>query len=81
MNIRYTHTHNGILLSYNKNGILPFDNMDGFGGSYANEIIKYHMISLICEIHQTNKHTKQNENRLLDIENRLVLSEGYGWGM
>ena len=47
---------------------------------------KYHMISLICRIkkqkqNKTSKQRKQNRNRLIDTEIRLVVTrEEGGWG-
>ena len=43
----------------------------------TNTVLSY----LYVDSKKQNEQTKQNENRLLDIENRLVLSEGWGWGM
>lgn len=39
---------------------------------------KYHIISLICEIERNRFPNKINENRLIDSENRLVVSRREG---
>ena len=86
--------HNGILLSHNKDEILPFATtwMD-FEGIMLSKISqkkkdKYHIISLICGIFkklinkQTNKindQTKPNKNTHIDIENRVVVTRQGGW--
>ena len=57
--------------------------MYGFRGFYANEIIREKQIphDLIYGIQKTKKERKQNENRLLDTENRQMLPESWRWGM
>ena len=39
---------------------------------------KYHMISLICKI-QKNKINKQNRNRLIGTENKLIVARWEGF--
>ena len=39
---------------------------------------QYCMISLTCESKTQNKHAKQNKNKLIDIEKRLVVTRGGG---
>ena len=69
-------------ISHKNNEILPFyNNMDGSRKSSAEwnaEKDKYHMISLICGL---KKQQKNNTEKLLNTENKLVLAQkGTGWG-
>ena len=39
---------------------------------------KLDMISLTCEICETNEQTQQNRNKLIDTENKQVFARGEG---
>ena len=85
--------YNGILFSHQKNKILPFTTtwMDLESTTLSkislSEKDKYHMISLICRIWETNKEREKNKrdkarNRLLIIQNKLMVIRGeVGKGM
>ena len=69
-----------------KNEILPFatTSMDlksiTLSEISQTEKDKYHMISFTCGIQRTKEMKKQNRNRLIDAENKLMLArEIIGW--
>ena len=74
-----------ILLSHKKNGILPFSttwmNLDGIMLSEVKERkISWFRSYVDLEI-RTNVQTQQNRNRLIDTENKLVVTRGKGVGV
>ena len=82
----FIHLYNEIQLCHEKEGNLTFCNcMNGPGEYYAtwNKPVRERQIplDLIYMWHLMNKINKQNRNRLIDVENRLIADRGEeGWG-
>ena len=74
------HTHNGICSAIKKWNDATFSNMDeperlSYEWSQKDKD-KHHMTSLTCEIYNVTQWTYLwNRNRLIDIENRLVVAK------
>ena len=76
--------HNGILLSHKRNKIMPFAatqiELDTviLSEKSQKEKDKYHMISPISGIEYRPQMNLSTEKKLMDLENRVVVTKGEG---